>query len=283
MNSRVTVKKHGKKAAQAIRPALAYIVAFLFIAPFLYLILSSFKTPIDLQAYPPKLFFTPTLQNYAKIFAETNILPYFLNSLIISVVVTSFALFIGIPAAYAISRYNFKGRSGIANSFLIVQLAPAVAMILPFFMLSNNLGLYNTKLGIMIAYLPWTIPYAIWMLRGFIISTPPAIEEAGMIDGCSRFKAFVLLTLPQLASGLLATIIFTFICSWNEFLLAYFLSNTAAAQTLPTTVDFFLTYGNYQFGPMFAAAVLGMLPVVLFALTVRKYYLVALTGGAVKE
>lgn len=283
MKTKSALKKKNSKSAEMLRGLSAYIITFIFIAPFLYLILSSFKTPIDLQAYPPKFFFSPTLQNYIKIFAEINIWPYFFNSLIISIVVTAFALLIGVPAAYAISRYNFKGRTVIANFFLIVQLAPAVAMILPFFILSNNLGLFNTRSGIMIAYLPWTIPYAIWMLRGFIISTPPAIEEAGMIDGCSRFKAFIFLTIPQLASGLLATIIFTFICSWNEFLLAYFLSNTAASQTLPTTVDFFLTYGNYQFGPMFAAAVLGMVPVVLFTFLVRKYYLVALTGGAVKE
>ncbi len=283
MKKKTQTRKKSGGPRLVLRTVAAYLAAFFFIAPFLYLILSSFKNQIDMQAYPPKLFFSATLQNYEKIFNETNLMPFITNSLIVSIIVTAVALVLGIPAAYAISRYKFRGRSTIANSFLVIQLAPAVAMILPFFILANNLGLYNTKLGLIIAYLPWNIPYAVWMLRGFIISTPPAVEEAGMIDGCTRFQAFVLLTMPQLLSGLLATVIFTFIGSWNEFILAYFLTNSANAQTLPTTVDFFLTYGNYQFGPMFAAAVIGTVPIILFAFFVRKYYLAALTGGAVKE
>lgn len=283
MKKKAQTRKKSGGPRLVLRTVAAYLAAFFFIAPFLYLILSSFKNQIDMQAYPPKLFFSATLQNYEKIFNETNLMPFITNSLIVSIIVTAVALVLGIPAAYAISRYKFRGRSTIANSFLVIQLAPAVAMILPFFILANNLGLYNTKLGLIIAYLPWNIPYAVWMLRGFIISTPPAVEEAGMIDGCTRFQAFVLLTMPQLLSGLLATVIFTFIGSWNEFILAYFLTNSANAQTLPTTVDFFLTYGNYQFGPMFAAAVIGTVPIILFAFFVRKYYLAALTGGAVKE
>lgn len=280
------MKKLERKSRAAtrfvFRTVACYLAVFCFIAPFLYLILSSFKKPLDLQAYPPTLLFSATLENYIKIFSQINLVPYIKNSLFVSVIVTFIALALGIPAAYAISRYRFRGRSAVANSFLIIQLAPAVAMILPFFILATNLGIYNTKLALILAYLPWNIPYAVWMLRGFIISTPAAVEEAGMVDGCTRFQAFLCLTMPQLTSGLLATVIFTFIGSWNEFILAYFLTNTSAAQTLPTTVDFFLTYGNYQFGPMFAAAVIGTIPLVGFAFAVRKHYLAALTGGAVK-
>lgn len=271
-----------KTAKEIVRVVAAYLIAFCFIAPFLYLIASSFKSSVDLQAWPPKFFFEPILDNYIKIFTDMDLGPYLLNSLIVSVVVTAVSILLGLPAAYALSRYRFRGQGAFANTFLIIQLAPAVAMILPFFLMANTFGLFNTRLWLMIAYMPWNIPYAIWMLRGYIITTPAAVEEAGMIDGCTRFQAFWKLTMPQLRPGLIATIIFTFIGSWNEFLLANFLTNTVQAQTFPTTVDFFLTYGNYQFGPMFAAAVIGTVPILAFALSVRKQYLTALTGGAVK-
>lgn len=262
---------------------LAYLIVLFFMAPFLYLILNSFKNAVDIQSYPPSLLFSPTIKNYAKVFGELDILPFITNSLIVAVTVTVIALLLALPASYALTRYNFKGRDAIANAFLIIQLAPAVSMILPFFLMINNLGLYNTKIALIIVYLPWNIPFAVFMLRGFIETTPLSVEEAGMMDGCTRFKAFLYLTIPQLYSGLLATVIFTFIGAWNEFLLAYFLTSSKSAQTLPTTVDFFLTFGNYQFGPMFAAAVLGTMPVVIFAFIVRKYYIIALTGGSVKE
>ena len=193
-------KKSRINARFVLRTFTCYLVAFCFIAPFLYLILSSFKKPVDLQAYPPKLFFSGTLDNYTKIFSQTNLLPYIGNSLIVSIIVTLIALALGIPAAYAISRYQFRGRAAIANSFLIIQLAPAVAMILPFFILATNMGIYNTKTALVLAYLPWNIPYAVWMLRGFIISTPAAVEEAGMVDGCTRFQAFLRLTKAETGS-----------------------------------------------------------------------------------
>ena len=276
------MKKKAVDISLVIRTIMAYFVTFCFMAPFLYMILCSFKTPLDLHAWPPRLFFTPTLQNYTRVFAEVRLMPYIVNSLIISVTVTSIALLLGVPAAYAVSRYKFRGRPLLANLFLVIQLAPAVAMILPFFVLANHFHLFNTRTALILVYLPWNIPLAVWMLRGFIATTPAAIEESGMIDGCTRFRAFLLLTVPQLTAGLMATLIFTFIGSWNEFLLAYFLTINIDAKTLPTTVDFFLTFGHYQFGPMFAAAVIGTLPVIFFALLVRKYYLTALTGGAVK-
>ena len=275
-------RKRKEKVVLTVRTIAAWLITFIFISPFLYLILCSFKSKLDLQAYPPKLLFTPTLENYVQIFEDVNILVYVKNSLIIATSVTLVSLLIGLPAAYAISRFDFRGRNTIANAFLVIQLAPAAALILPFFLLANRLMLYDTKFGVFLAYLPINIPYAIWMLRGFIVATPAAIEEAGMVDGCSRFGAFMRLTVPQLGSGLLATIIFTFISAWNEFLLAYFLTGSENAKTLPTMVDFFLTYGNYQFGPMFASAVIATLPIVLFSFIVRKYYLTALTGGAVK-
>jgi len=281
MSSIITNKKRELRRT-VVRTIVAYFITFCFIAPFLYLILCSFKNSLDLQAYPPKLFFTPTFENYTKIFTDINILLYLGNSLVVACTVTLTALLLGIPAAYVISRFDFRGRNVIANAFLVIQLSPAAALILPFFLIATRIALFDTKFGVYLAYLPLTVPYAIWMLRGFILATPAAVEESGMVDGCSRFGAFLRLTLPQLSQALLSTVIFTFISAWNEFLLAYFLTGSENAKTLPTMVDYFLTYGNYQFGPMFAAAVIGTLPVVLFSLFVRKYYLTALTGGAVK-
>ena len=258
-----------------------WVILFMFLVPYFYLILGSFKTPGDIQAYPPRFFSKFTFENYIKVFTEVNIIFYLKNSLIVAGLTTIISLFIALPAAYSFARFKFWGKDWLAYVLLAILMAPIISLVYPFMTMANQLGLYDSHLGLILFYLPWNVPFAVWMLRTFVSDVPKELEEAALVDGCSRIGAFIRISIPLLVTGLFTTGVFIFIGSWNEFIIAFFLTSTNA-RTLPTTIDFFLTYGSFQFAPMFAAGVIGTLPIVVCALFVRRYYLVGQTAGALK-
>ncbi len=206
---------------------------------------------------------------------------YMKNSTIVATLSTVLTMIIAIPATYALARYRFLYREQIAYGFLLLQMVPGISIVFSLFYIARSLNLYDTYIFLVLAYLLWNVPYAIWMLRGFVEAIPIELEESAMIDGCSRFRAFFSITLPLMAGGLAASAILIFIGAWNEFALAFFLTSTKA-RTMPTTIAFFMTHAGIKWGPMFATAALGTLPVVIFALIVRKYFVSALTLGAIK-
>ena len=258
-----------------------WVILFIFLVPYFYLILGSFKTPGDIQAYPPRFFSKFTFENYIKVFTDVNIIFYLKNSFIVAGLTTIISLFIALPAAYSFARFKFWGKDWLAYVLLAILMAPIISLVYPFMTMANQLGLYDSHLGLILFYLPWNVPFAVWMLRTFVSDVPKELEEAALVDGCSRIGAFIRISIPLLVTGLFTTGVFIFIGSWNEFIIAFFLTSTNA-RTLPTTIDFFLTYGSFQFAPMFAAGVIGTLPIVVCALFVRRYYLVGQTAGALK-
>jgi len=259
-----------------------WVILFIFLVPYFYLILGSFKTPGDIQAYPPRFFSKFTFENYIKVFTDVNIIFYLKNSFIVAGLTTIISLFIALPAAYSFARFKFWGKDWLAYVLLAILMAPIISLVYPFMTLANQLGLYDSHLGLILFYLPWNVPFAVWMLRTFVSDVPKELEEAALVDGCSRIGAFIRISIPLLVTGLFTTGVFIFIGAWNEFIIAFFLTSTNA-RTLPTTIDFFLTYGSFQFAPMFAAGVIGTLPIVVCGLFVRRYYLVGQTAGALKE
>lgn len=259
-----------------------WVILLIFLIPYFYLILGSFKTPGDIQAYPPRFFSKFTFENYIKVFMDVNIIFYLKNSFIVAGLTTIISLFIALPAAYSFARFKFWGKDWIAYVLIAILMAPIISLVYPFMTMANQLGLYDSHLGLILFYLPWNVPFAVWMLRTFISDVPKELEEAALVDGCSRIGAFVRISIPLLVTGLFTTGVFIFIGAWNEFIIAFFLTSTNA-RTLPTTIDFFLTYGSFQFAPMFAAGVIGTLPIVVCGLFVRRYYLVGQTAGALKE
>tara|TARA_B100000470_G_C19734986_1_gene366355 strand:- start:188 stop:1036 length:849 start_codon:yes stop_codon:yes gene_type:complete len=259
-----------------------WVILFIFLVPYFYLILGSFKTPGDIQAYPPRFFSKFTFENYIKVFMDVNIIFYLKNSFIVAGLTTIISLFIAIPAAYSFARFKFWGKDWLAYVLIAILMAPIISLVYPFMTMANQLGLYDSHLGLILFYLPWNVPFAVWMLRTFVSDVPKELEEAALVDGCSRIGAFVRISIPLLVTGLFTTGVFIFIGAWNEFIIAFFLTSTNA-RTLPTTIDFFLTYGSFQFAPMFAAGVIGTLPIVVCGLFVRRYYLVGQTAGALKE
>jgi len=260
---------------------LFFILVFLF--PYFFMVSSAFKSRLDAFSYPPKFFwFKPTLENFISMIYEYNLTFYLKNSGIIAVISTLITLLLAIPASYSIARFRFKYRDEIAYSFLIIQTIPVISVVFAFFFIAKLLSLLDTYLILIVGNLLWNVPWAIWMMRGFIESIPLQIEEAAIVDGCSQLGAFCRVILPLTAPGLAATGIFIFIACWNDFTLAFFLTSTRA-RTLPTTIAFFLTHAGIKWGPMFATATIGTTPVIIFALILRKYLVSALTFGAVKE
>ena len=259
-----------------------WVILLIFLIPYFYLILGSFKTPGDIQAYPPRFLSKFTFENYIKVFTDVNIIFYLKNSFIVAGLTTIISLFIALPAAYSFARFKFWGKDWIAYVLIAILMAPIISLVYPFMTLANQLGLYDSHLGLILFYLPWNVPFAVWMLRTFVSDVPKELEEAALVDGCSRIGAFFRISIPLLVTGLFTTGVFIFIGAWNEFIIAFFLTSTNA-RTLPTTIDFFLTYGSFQFAPMFAAGVIGTLPIVVCGLFVRRYYLVGQTAGALKE
>lgn len=255
------------------------VIAFIF--PYLFMVSSAFKSRFETFAYPPVWFFKPTLEHFQTIFVDMRIQRFMLNSAIIATLSTLISVAIAIPATYSFARYRFRFKESIAYGFLFLQMIPGISVVFALFFIAQEIGVYDTHGLLIFAYLLWNVPLAIWLLRGFVEAIPIELEESAMVDGASRFGAFRMITLPLMGGGLAATAILIFIGVWNEFSLAFFLTSINA-RTMPTAIGFFITHSGIKWGPMFATATIGTLPVVIFALIVRKYFVSALTFGAVK-
>ena len=248
--------------------------------PFLHLLVMSFKEVKDIFAFPPKLFFQPTLKHYAGLWDDA-FSRSFMNSLSTSLISTALAMVIGVPGAYALSRARFKGETQISLWVLTTRMAPPIAFTLPYFLIYRHLDLLDTRTGLVIIYLTFNLSLVIWMMRSFFDSTPASLEEAAWIDGCSVWGAFWRITLPLAAPGLAATAIFCFLFSWNDFFYALILTRNEA-MTAPVAVVNFLNYEGWEWGKIASGGTMVMLPVLVFSLIVRKYLVAGLTAGAVK-
>jgi multiple sugar transport system permease protein len=246
------------------------------------MILSSFKTPLQLMAYPPTWIFQPTLENYIKVIFDKNFFLYAKNSAVVAVVNTVLAFVIAIPAAYGLAKTSSRHKGQITYLVLLCQMIPPIAVVISFFIIAQMLGLIDTLSSLIIFELLWTIPLAVWLLRGYFINFPTALTESAQVDGASLFQAILKIVVPMVAPAILATSIFVFIRAWNDFVLAFFIT-VMKARTLPTTIDFYLVYTQIEWGLMFAAATLTTLPIVIFAILNRRYFVRGGTMGAIKE
>ena len=250
--------------------------------PYCYMILSSFKTPLELMAYPPTWIFQPSLENYAKVIMEKNFILYAKNSAVVAVINTLLAFLVAIPAAYGLAKTGSKHKGKITYLVLLCQMIPPIAVVISFFIIAQGMGLIDTLYSLILFELLWTIPLAIWLLRGYFINYPSALTESAQVDGANLYQAIVKVVLPMVAPAILATSIFVFIRAWNDFVLAFFIT-VMKARTLPTTIDFYLVYTHIEWGLMFAAATLTTLPIVIFAILNRRYFVRGGTMGAIKE
>ena len=265
------------------------IVALYLTAPIIWIVMMSFKNKLDVVSMPPKIFFTPTLENYKALFGlgkgglvtGTTFLSYFKNSLILSVGAVMLALVLGMPAAYAIARLRFKMKESLAFTFLSFRFLPEITIILPLYVLFQQLKLYNTFIGLILIYQLIAIPLMVWMMRSYFEEIPIAIEQAARTDGYSWAGSFFRLVLPLAAPGVAATLVLCFIFCWNNFIMGLMLGGI---NTQPVTVGLlsFMGTSEIQWGAMAAATVIAILPELLLVIAVQKYMIRGLTFGAVK-
>lgn len=260
---------------------LGFSATFLFMAfPIFWMILTAFKTPRD--AYTTKVFFTPTIQNFISIFKEPHDFgPLLLNSIIVSFSTIALAIPVATLAAYAFSRFEFKGKSGLMVAVLSSQFVPPVVVVLPFFVLFRSLHMLDTRVALVILNLSFVLPFAVWMIKGFIDALPPDIEAAATVDGCNRFQVLLYITLPLIMPGVVTSAVFGFIQSWNEFLFALILTNRDAV-TLTVGLMSLHTDKGILWEHMAAVGLLIMIPIFILSLSIRQYFIQGLTMGAVK-
>jgi multiple sugar transport system permease protein len=276
--------RRGGRGTPRLSTILIYAQTILLLAvtlfPVLWLIQLSLKVESEAFRMPPKLFFSPTFDNYLALL-QGKFARSFGNSLIVSVATTLISLLLGVPAAYALSRAGVQADKGIALWILTTRMAPPIAFAIPFFLTYRYLGLIDTLVGLIVIYLTFNLSLVIWMMRTFFDGLPRSLEEAAEIDGATPWGGFLRIALPLAGPGLATTAIFCFLFAWNDFFFALVLTRSRA-QMAPVAIVNFMNYEGWEWGKIAAGGCMIMLPVVAFSLLVRRYLIRGLTAGALK-
>jgi len=264
--------------------AAGLVVAGIALFPVYWMVLTSFKRNSEVRTLTPQFVPKhPTLENYRRVFERDFFWTAMRNSALVTATVVVLALSIAFLAAVAISRFRFRGRIAFVIIVLAIQMIPAEALIISLFQVLDGRDLTNRIIGLSLTYLIFVLPFTIWTLRGFVGGVPLELEEAALVDGASRFGAFMRVTLPLVAPGLVATGIFAFILAWNEFIFALVLMNRPETQTAPVWLQAFNEGARgTDWGGVMAGSTVMALPVVIFFLIVQRKVTAGLTAGAVK-
>ncbi len=277
-------------AKELLRYGLIALVVGFFFFPIFWMIVTSLKPAEAIMVSPPQFFFTPTLDNYAHALGEKNFLFYVKNSLIVSVSSTAIVIAIGSLAAYSFARFNV-GDGHILFFILSTKMMPAIAVILPYFLIFRDLGRTDfgsaLQLGLdqygalIVSYVMFNLPFAIWLLVSFFQEIPRELEHSARLDGLSRMQVLRKVTFPLAAPGIAVTAVFTLIFSWNEYLFASILTRKFAS-TVTVGVESFFTLQGILWGPVAAAATISVAPMLIFVLIMQRYMVRGLTFGAVR-
>ncbi|MFC5260815.1 carbohydrate ABC transporter permease [Kribbella qitaiheensis] len=261
---------------------LCYLVFLAF--PLLWLISSSLKSPQEFASITPSFLPKhPDLSNFSDALEEQGLVRSMLNSLQISVATTVLVLIVALPVAYALARFRSRLRPVTNGWILVSQVFPVILIVIPLFLILRPLHLTNTIPGVVIVYMVWSLPFALWMLQGYVAAVPRELEEAASVDGASRVRTIVSIVMPLLRPGLIATAMFTFISAWNEFFFALVLLQDPQLKTLPLVLARFVgAEGQVQFGPLAAASVLATVPSLVFFAFLQRRLTSGLLSGAVK-
>jgi len=263
--------------------ALGLAVFVVMIFPVYWMVSTAFKTGPNIFSYSPKWLPIPaTLANFGDAVHRQYFWQNVRNSLIVVCVVVTLSLALAFLAALALAKFRFYGRKAFIVITIAVLMVPLNALIIPLYITLSRVQQVNKLSGVIITYMTFVLPFAIWTLRGFILGVPRELEEAAMVDGTTRFGAFVRILLPLVAPGLVATSIFAFIQAWNEYIIAYVLLSSPEKQTLTVWLASFTTNRGTAWGPLMAGATLTAVPVVVFFLLVQRRIAFGLTAGAVR-
>lgn len=279
--------------------AILVLWALITLFPIVWVFTSSVKTPEQIFELPPKWIFAPTPHNFEVVLGltipteletvtsdvagqvDSKFPRYLLNSVVVALGSTVLSLAIGVPAAYSLARHKVRGRDAMLTGLILSRLVPPVTMVIPIYILLRQFQLLDTYQGLILVYLAFNLPFTIWILRGFFLDIPSELEEASLVDGSSRYGAFVRIALPLVAPGLATTAIFSIIFSWNEFLFASILT-TENARTITPSISTFITDKAILWGRLYAAAAIVLLPVLVFAMLVQNHLGRGVTSGAIK-
>jgi len=250
--------------------------------PFVYLLLTSFKTPSDAIAVPPSVLPNVwTLENYVTALAKDGVVPALINSVVTAVLSTLISLVLAVPAAYAVTRYRTPSGRVFVVAALVTRMVPTIAIGAPLGETMRTLGINDTSFALAIAHPTISLPLSIWLMASFFEAVPDELEEAAKVDGASRLGALWRVVLPVVSGGVAVTAIFAFLASWNEFLFALLLTSVRA-QTTPIVIANFQTQFGLDWGAMTALAALYSIPVILLTLLLQRHIVAGLTLGAVK-
>ncbi|WP_407649468.1 carbohydrate ABC transporter permease [Goodfellowiella coeruleoviolacea] len=268
------------RAGRAALTTLTWVVAVLFVFPLVWMVLTSFKQEADAYTDPPRLFFTPTLDQFARVL-DRGFLPYLGNSAFVTVLSTLFVLLLGVPAAYALSLAPVRGTSNALGFFLSTKMLPIVAAIIPLYVIAQNVQLLDNVWALVVLYTAMNLPLAIWMMRSFFLEVPKEVIEAGQMDGARLPTLLLRVVLPVVAPGIAATALICVIFSWTEFFYAVNLTS-ARAGSVPVFLVGFITSEGLYWAQLSAAALLASLPVVIVGWIAQNYLVRGLSMGAVK-
>jgi multiple sugar transport system permease protein len=269
---------------QAGSAASAFVVLFLALFPLLWMLLSSFKPNAELFQRPPKLFPESfTWEHYIELFRFTSFPIYFVNTFWVAILSCVFGIIISMSAVYSVSRFNFIGARAFTFGTLFIYMLPPILLAIPFFRIWFNIGMTDSLVALSITYLTLTLPFSLWILRPYIESIPRSLEEAAMIDGCTRFQAFLAVIIPQAWPGIVAAFVFTFVVVWNELLYALVLISDEGKRTVSLGIAaLILETSVYSWGLVNAAGVLATIPVMVLFGFVTRHMVTGLGAGAVK-
>ena len=273
-----------KRSSSSIFSNASGIVAIVLMGfPVYWMITTSFKPKGDILSTDPTLLpRSLTLSNYVVAVTKEGFVRALINSLIVVFFTVTISLFVALFASIAVARMKFKGKRTYVATILLVQMLPLSALLIPIYLLLSRFNLTDKLSGVILTYLAFVLPFVIWTLRGFLVNIPAELEEAALVDGCTRPQAYRLVLFPLMAPGLVATAIFAFIQAWNEFLLAYILLSSQDNVTMPIWLAGFTNRFGTDWGPLMAASTLTALPVVIFFTRIQDKIATGVTAGAVK-
>jgi multiple sugar transport system permease protein len=270
-----------EKLKRIIGNAACALVVLIWIFPIYWIALTSIKPVPDIMSKIPVFFFQPTIEHYKNVFEAYNFSYVVFNSVVIVAASTFITIFLSLPATYSLAIFNLKKSDTIALTVLSLRFMPAIALAIPWYVLFQRLGMLDTHTTMIIVYIGFSIPFAVWLLYGFLREIPPELIQAAMLDGYNHLKILRKIVMPLAGPGIAVTSMFTFIFAWNEFLLALFLTDSVAT-TIPVAVSRFVQSYQVLWGEISAAGLMAMLPMLVLVVYLQKYIVRGLTFGAVK-
>jgi ABC-type glycerol-3-phosphate transport system permease component len=277
-----------KKWSKAINNILTYGAclagSFFVLIPVLWMISTSLKTEPETFAIPPRWIpETVTLASYKAMWVDYPFLYYFRNSIIVTLTAVVISISISCLTGYGVTRFRFRGKESFLGFVLLTQMFPSVMLLVPYYKVLNTYGLSNTLIGLSLVYISFTVPFCSWMMVGYFKTIPLELDEAAIIDGCSRWQAFVKITLPVVIPGVASSAIYAFVTCWNEYMFANLLMADGKLKTVSVGIAELNGYYKIMWNDLMASSVVASIPLVIGFIFLQKYFIGGLTAGAVKS